>query len=609
MTNAPPVPSTVDSRSGAPATRPHIPELDGLRGLAIAGVLLFHAGHLSGGFLGVDLFFVLSGYLITDLLLRDRHLSLPRFWGRRIRRLWPALAVLLVGVTLLTWAFGTPDQLRGALADGPWTQLNLANWHLLAESAGYWDRFGPGRVFGHLWSIAVEEQFYLLWPLVVLALRRERAVALAAGLGSLLSLGLMVLLAEPDRVYTGTDTRAFSLLLGALVAVPAVRQWVLRRVPSWMVLPLVAGLAVSWLLVDGEHSPILFQGGLFAHAAAAALLIVLAPGSVLARGLAWRPLRGLGLVSYSLYLWHWPVFLLLGKEKTGLDGWAWTLLVCAVSLALAVLSKVSVEDPVRFRATWARGHTGLVAFAASMAVVALTWIAVPRPAAAVIDTGALGGGGAVSANGPKASRVLFMGDSIAVGLALPLAAATKASGLTLKSVAAAGGGGVVGPLAEMTWAELPGTIAEFRPDVLVYQVTTYDWGSAAEQRAGYERLVKAAGQAKVLFVTMPPIKPDEFYAGHMDELARTATVLREVAAGGRAEVLDAGQVWGAAYQREREGKVERSSDGIHTCPAGAARFTAWLLDALTARFSGVTKVSPDTWANTGWSADQHFKGC
>jgi peptidoglycan/LPS O-acetylase OafA/YrhL len=382
---------------------PYQPALDGLRGLAIFGVLLFHAGHLPGGFLGVDLFFALSGYLITDLLLREARaaggVSLTAFWGRRIRRLLPALAALLVGVTVLVWTVGSPEMVRTTLADGPWVQLNLANWHLLAESSGYWDRFGADRVFEHLWSIAVEEQFYLVWPAFLLLIVRsgrrvDHTVAVAAALTSLASMVLMVALvdpADPTRVYTGTDTRAFSLLLGALVATEPARAALLRVVGRWagaVAALLLVGLGVAWVLVDGVGSTWLFTGGLPAHSLASALLIVLcvqAPRSKVAALLAWRPLRWLGLVSYSLYLWHWPVFVLFSPERTGLSGWVWTLLVCAVSVGMAALSKYLVEDPVRFRATWARGRTGLLAFVLLMVGLAALWLTLPAPPAPTVD--------------------------------------------------------------------------------------------------------------------------------------------------------------------------------------------------------------------------------
>ncbi|WP_199044299.1 acyltransferase family protein [Glycomyces salinus] len=386
-----------------PRPAPYLPALDGLRGAAIAGVLLFHTGHLPGGFLGVDLFFALSGYLITDLLLREAErtgtVSLVDFWGRRVRRLLPALAAMLAAVAALTWAVAPPETVRTTLSDGPWVQANLINWHLLAESAGYWDRFGPDRVFEHLWSVAVEEQFYLVWPLIVLALallgrRVHAAVAVTAVLASAASLALMVSMfseADPTRVYIGTDTRAFSLLLGAAVATRPVRA-ALTRIPArWAGAAaslLVAALAAAWVLADGVASPWLFNGGLAAHSLASALLIGLcanAPRTPAARALAWRPLRGLGLVSYGLYLWHWPVIVLLSPERTGLDGLAWTGFVCAVSIWLAVLSKYLVEDPIRFRADWARGRSGLIAFAAAMAALAVMWFALPDPAPPAID--------------------------------------------------------------------------------------------------------------------------------------------------------------------------------------------------------------------------------
>jgi peptidoglycan/LPS O-acetylase OafA/YrhL len=377
--------------------------LDGLRGVAILGVLLFHTGHLSGGFLGVDLFFALSGYLITDLLLREiaatGAVSLVAFWGRRIRRLLPALAVMLAVVTLLVWAAGPPDLVRTTLSDGPWVQANLINWHLLAESAGYWDRFGADRVFGHLWSIAVEEQFYLVWPVLVLVVARwgrrvEGRVALVAILVSAVSLILMVALvdaADPTRVYTGTDTRAFSLLLGAAVATRPVRDALARTVGGRAggVLALLAvGMGAAWSLVDGVKSVWLFTGGLFLHSLAGALLVglcVQGPHTVVARALSWRPLRWLGLISYSVYLWHWPIIVLLSPERTGLDGWVRTLVVYAASIGLAALSKYLVEDPIRFRARWARGRGGLSAFVALMMGLAVLWLAVPAPAPVTID--------------------------------------------------------------------------------------------------------------------------------------------------------------------------------------------------------------------------------
>jgi peptidoglycan/LPS O-acetylase OafA/YrhL len=395
---------SVPAVSPVSATRPaRHPALDGLRGVAILGVLLFHTGHLPGGFLGVDLFFALSGYLITDLLLREVEatgtVSLTAFWGRRARRLLPALATVLAAVTVLVWLVAPPEVVRTTLADGPWVQLNLVNWHLLAESAGYWDRFGPARVFEHLWSIAIEEQFYLVWPVLLLIIarcgrrvdRRVAAVALGASAVSLVLMITLVSPADPSRVYTGTDTRAFSLLLGAMVATRPVRALLTRmtgRVVSTMLLFSAAGIGVLWWLADGVRSPWLFTGGLFVHSLAAALLIgacVRAPRALVAKAVAWPPLRWFGLISYSLYLWHWPVSALLSQRWPGLGEWPRTLLVCGGSIGLAALSKYLVEDPIRFRAKWAGGRGGVLAFAGCMAGPAVLWFALPTPAPPAID--------------------------------------------------------------------------------------------------------------------------------------------------------------------------------------------------------------------------------
>jgi hypothetical protein len=153
-------------------------------------------------------------------------------------------------------------------------------------------------------------------------------------------------------------------------------------------------IATTWALADGVDSIWLFRGGLFAHSVAAALLIGLCvqfPQASVARGLAWRPLQWLGLISYSLYLWHWPVIVLLSPQLTGLGPWPWTALVCAVSIAVATLSKHLVEDPIRYRAPWARGRAGSLAFATLMAGLAALWLTLPAPTPTRIDLRKLGG--------------------------------------------------------------------------------------------------------------------------------------------------------------------------------------------------------------------------
>ena len=222
-------------------------------------------------------------------------------------------------------------------------------------------------------------------------------------------------------------------------------------------------------------------------------------------------------------------------------------------------------------------------------------------------------GAGPAATGSGLSTVLLLGDSVAAGQAVALTEAFAASDVRFRSVAADGGGNVVGPFAEKNWAKLPGQIADAAPSLVIYQITTYDWGSRPEQEAAYRKLlttVTGAG-AKLVFVTTPPIRPDDFYRPHLADLARAPAVARTVAegSGGQATLLDAGAVWGSTYQRVRDGRPDRSTDGIHTCPQGAARFADWLLGALTGLYPGFTPADPKDWANTGWSADKRFIGC
>ncbi|MDQ1033939.1 peptidoglycan/LPS O-acetylase OafA/YrhL [Streptomyces sp. V3I8] len=375
--------------------RVHIAALDGLRGLAVAAVLLYHAGQLRGGFLGVDLFFVLSGFLITGLLLGEAvergRIGLASFWRRRARRLLPALTCVVVVSTAATWAWGTPAQLRFALDDMPWVGAQAVNWHYIAGQIGYWNA-SDTRVFAHLWSIGVEWQFYLAWPLVVAVTapgrHGERIVALLAGSGALLSLALTVAFGaavDTTRAYEGTDTRATALLLGALAATMPVRR-LARRLPRGAADPvcllLAGGLAVAWAVTEGERAPLLFEGGLFLHSLAAAALVVLlaeVPDTRAARITGTRLPRRLGDVSYSLYLWHWPVYLLLLPRLTGLGDRGGAAVAIGVSLVAAAVTKRLVEDPVRFRSGWARGRRGPVAVAALALTGVTLCVTVPAP--------------------------------------------------------------------------------------------------------------------------------------------------------------------------------------------------------------------------------------
>lgn len=323
------------------------PALDGLRGVAVALVMVRHLGQpvgVGGGTVGVGMFFALSGFLITTLLIEERgstgRVHLPHFWLRRACRLLPALAVVLAAVVV--W-FGVVEHqsYKGPAA-------------LAALYAGNWAQIG-GRPFGvlsHTWTLAVEEHFYLVWPLLFVALaplRWRRAAAVTLGVASaatLLRLALFAAGAAPDRLQMGTDTRLDGLLLGCAAAF-----FVFHRRPR-VTLP-VAGAALAALAalvaVPPYHSLMLTAG--YVVIPVAALLVighVVGPGgspSPLTAALAWRPLAGMGRISYGLYLWHLPVYAVLLPRLLGLPVGARSAVVVVASLAVAGLSYVAVERP------------------------------------------------------------------------------------------------------------------------------------------------------------------------------------------------------------------------------------------------------------------------
>ncbi len=349
----------------------YLPGLDGLRALAVLAVIAYHLGlaWAPGGMLGVGVFFTLSGYLITDLLLSQHEatgrLQLADFWRRRARRLLPALAVLLVVIAAWVTLLDRPElsALRGVVfaAAG-----NVTNWWLIAQHSSYFAQFGPPSPLGHLWSLAVEEQFYLVWPwLLWLGLRwahgrrgtRMRLAAATLLLASLSAIEMATLYRpgyDPTRIYDGSDTRAFALLIGAALAFVWPSRHLRGGITSGARRILdgagVTGLAVIVVLVccTNDYSAFLYRGGMVLLSVATALVVGTAasPASRIGRALGWRPLRWLGVRSYGIYLWHYPI-IVLTTPVGGRDTVARGAFQVAASIGVAELSWRYIEEPVR----------------------------------------------------------------------------------------------------------------------------------------------------------------------------------------------------------------------------------------------------------------------
>jgi peptidoglycan/LPS O-acetylase OafA/YrhL len=480
----------------------YLPGLDGLRALAVTAVIAYHLGYgwAQGGLLGVGVFFTLSGYLITDILVgqfaASGRVKLGDFWMRRARRLLPALFVMLAVVTVWVNAFNRafiPGYRGDVIASG----LYVNNWWYIFQHDSYYSRFAPPAPLDHLWSLAVEEQFYLVWPWVVLAMvlvagylvKRRRVRLLGPGThvggsadgGSVAAsapggqrgqaggndflsgrarwamAGVALVLAaasaiemamlyhpgyDPTRVYEGTDTRAFGLLVGAAVAMvyPTRRGARTLSAGSRRLLDVagLAGLVVVVLLVwrTNEYSDFMFRGGLELLSVATALVVAAAatPGGLLGRALGWTPMRWVGVRSYGIYLWHYPIIVLTaaaGTVGTPVSAVRAVILV-AVTVAIAAASWRFVEDPIRrgsYRRTAPATAAGATAGRSAAGAVGGGHVAVLG--------GTAGGGAAASGGGAREvagaggrRRLRVLTSPLAIGGLCLLATAGITAGVT-----------------------------------------------------------------------------------------------------------------------------------------------------------------------------------
>jgi peptidoglycan/LPS O-acetylase OafA/YrhL len=481
----------------------YLPALDGVRAFAVIAVMMFHGGlsFMNGGFMGVDVFFVLSGFLITSLLVGEWRESLTirlgAFWARRARRLLPALLLMLLFVAFFA-AVIVPKGTYGSLRlDALSTLLYVSNWHFILVDTNYFNETAAASPLLHTWSLAVEEQFYLVWPLVVLGLlhltRNLRALfwlCVAAAVASALWMWHLYDPTSVNRVYLGTDTRSQCLFIGCALAVGLVlltqhehAEGRLRLGELWRpagaagrTLCSTAGIVgaaaaiVIWVSTN-ENDAFPYRGGFFLIGLATAGVIlsaVGAPRSLVPRFLSLPPIRYVGQISYGLYIWHWPLFIWLDHARTGLSGYPLFFVRVLVTFAVSVASFHLVERPIR-HGTFIRQWKAWVAVPAGVVVVVAALMAATTGTSALASTaqpgqvGATGGGGTSttttttrpgSAPGAPPVRVLLFGDSVALtlgyGLAVP--SVQQKYDYVLSSKAILGCGVVNGPEVQLLGA-------------------------------------------------------------------------------------------------------------------------------------------------------------
>jgi peptidoglycan/LPS O-acetylase OafA/YrhL len=354
----------------------YVPALDGLRAVAILGVLIFHAAPevLPGGFTGVDVFFVLSGYLITSVILRDisvSDFSFKEFYLRRVQRLLPNAVLMVIVTIFLAQVVLLPSNAARVAHHGVWTIINLSNFYIWQHIGGYWGGSADSSPLLHTWSLAVEEQFYLVFPAILLLLLRTKRLLTFAVMLTTVSFILSVYgtYRYPVETFYMLPTRAWELLLGAVFAIFAtqergrtcLRRYISTPISSVLGWGGLVSILVAFFFSKANHFPGIIS--LAPTIGALAVLVSITSGrGGLTHLLASPACVRTGKLSYSLYLWHWPLIVIGGEyaELTGSSHVAWVLGAAAVSVPVAALAYQIVEQPLRTRSSWRALRLGIL---------------------------------------------------------------------------------------------------------------------------------------------------------------------------------------------------------------------------------------------------------
>lgn len=347
--------------------RRYIAGLDGLRAIAILSVVFYHFSFSwsKGGFLGVDVFFVLSGYLVTSKILSSREdFKVRTFWKNRLLRILPS-AYLMIIVTVLWVILFNHKLLNNLIGDAISSITYTTNWWFIFHKLSYFDSFGSPSPLKHIWFLAVQEQFYILWPFILIIglkiTKNTRKLSKVIFTGALLSAALMGILynptVDPSRVYYGTDTRAFELLIGSFLAVVLANKKPFTKkvsIKHKKLLNLISIITFSIFILSAvfidEYNEFLYRGGLFLFSLNTALLIacICHPKGILGHLLSWRPLKWIGTRSYEIYLWHYPIMVLSTPVyEIGNPSYLRVFFQLTITCIIAELSYRFIELPIK----------------------------------------------------------------------------------------------------------------------------------------------------------------------------------------------------------------------------------------------------------------------